>query len=161
MDSDDEELNFGYQGIQLTRQFRALKLWMSFKVFGLDAISQAIAAGFENAEVAERLLRESGAWEIVTPAQMAIVTFRYQPKNGVEELANRVTHDLVERLLEDGYAFASGTRLREKTVMRMCCNNPRTTLADLETSIQLMTRLARQREAELRAESPHRPPAQE
>ena len=42
--SEGEEINFMYQGIQLTRQFRALKLWMSFKVFGLDAISQAIAA---------------------------------------------------------------------------------------------------------------------
>ena len=51
MQSDGEELNFMYQGIQLTRQFRALKLWMSFKVFGLDAISEAIAAGFENAEI--------------------------------------------------------------------------------------------------------------
>ncbi len=147
--SEGEELNFGYQGIQLTRQFRALKLWMSFKVFGLEAISAAIAQGFENAEIAERLLRESGAWEIVTPAQMAIVTFRYQPKNGDAALANRVTRDLVERLLEDGYAFASGTQLRDKTVMRMCCNNPRTTRADLASTIQLMATLARALEAEL------------
>ena len=100
-----------YQGVQLTRQFRALKLWMSFKVFGLDAISRAIDAGFDNAELAEALLRQAGCWEIVTPAQMAIVTFRYQPSGGDEELANRVTHDLVGRLLEDGFAFASGTQL--------------------------------------------------
>ena len=77
--SEGEELNFMYQGIQLTRQFRALKLWMSFKVFGLDAISEAISTGFENSELAEKLLREAGCWEIVTPAQMAIVTFRYRP----------------------------------------------------------------------------------
>ena len=138
----DEELNFMYQGIQLTRQFRALKLWMSFKVFGLDAISRAIDAGFENAELAESLLREAGCWEIVTPAQMAIVTFRYKPVNGDEALANRVTHDLVGRLLEDGYAFASGTQLRDKTVMRICANNPRTTTDDLRKTIALMGRLA-------------------
>ena len=139
---EGEELNFMYQGIQLTRQFRALKLWMSFKVFGLDAISRAIEAGFDNAELAEALLRQAGCWEIVTPAQMAIVTFRYLPSDGDEALANRVTHDLVGQLLEDGFAFASGTQLREKTVLRMCCNNPRTTAEDLEKTVALMGRLA-------------------
>ena len=139
---EGEELNFMYQGIQLTRQFRALKLWMSFKVFGLDAISRAIEAGFDNAELAEALLRQAGCWEIVTPAQMAIVTFRYKPSDGDEALANRVTHDLVGQLLEDGFAFASGTQLREKTVLRMCCNNPRTTAEDLEKTVALMGRLA-------------------
>lgn len=147
---EGEELNFMDQGIQLTRQFRALKLWMSFKVFGLDAISAAIATGFQNAELAERLLRETGRWEIVTRAQMAILTFRYRPANGDAALADRVTHDLVGRLLDDGYAFASGTQLRAKPVMRMCCNNPRTTPDDLEGTIQLMTRLARQLEVEIR-----------
>ena len=138
----DDELNFMYQGVQLTRQFRALKLWMSFKVFGLDAISRAIDAGFDNAELAEALLRQAGCWEIVTPAQMAIVTFRYLPSNGDEALANRVTHDLVGRLLEDGFAFASGTQLGEKTVLRMCCNNPRTTSEDLQGTIRLMSQFA-------------------
>lgn len=146
----DDELNFMYQGVQLTRQFRALKLWMSFKVFGLDAISQAIDAGFENAELAEALLRQAGCWEIVTPAQMAIITFRYQPTNGDEALANRVTHDLVGRLLDDGFAFASGTQLREKTVLRMCCNNPRTAAEDLADTVALMKRLAADLETALR-----------
>lgn len=136
-----EELNYMYQGLQLTRQFRALKLWMTFKVFGLDAISQAIEAGFENAETAEALLREAGCWEIVTPAQMAIVTFRFKPADGDEALANRVTHDLVGALLDNGFAFASGTQLREKTVLRMCCNNPRTTPEDLKETVALMGQL--------------------
>ncbi len=145
----DDELNFMYQGVQLTRQFRALKLWMSFKVFGLDAISQAIETGFDNAELAEKLLRQAGCWEIVTPAQMAIVTFRYKPSGGDEALANRVTHDLVGRLLDDGFAFASGTQLREKTVLRMCANNPRTTAEDLEKTVNLMGRLGAELEASI------------
>ena len=143
----EDERNLMYQGVQLTRQFRALKLWMSFKVFGLDAISRAIEAGFDNAELAERLLRQAGCWEIVTPAQMAIVTFRYRTSDGDEALANQVTHDLVGRLLVDGYAFASGTQLRDKTVLRMCCNNPRTTAEDLQQTVALMGRLAADLEA--------------
>ena len=78
-DEVGEEMNFMYQGIQLTRYFRALKFWMSLKVFGLAAVRVAIERGFELAEMAESLLRSAGSWEIVTPAQMAIVTFRYKP----------------------------------------------------------------------------------
>ena len=105
-----------YQGIQLTRQFRALKLWMSFKVFGLDAISEAIALGFEHAELAERLLRQAGCWEIVTPAQMAIVTFRYKPANGDEALADRVTHELVGLLLGGWFRLCAKRRFCVRTI---------------------------------------------
>ena len=79
-----DEMNFMYQGIQLTRYFRALKFWMSLKVFGLGAMRRAIERGFELAELAESLLRDAGTWEIVTPAQMAIVTFRYKPRDNYE-----------------------------------------------------------------------------
>ncbi|MYH64501.1 MAG: hypothetical protein F4136_02455 [Chloroflexi bacterium] len=126
---------------------------MSFKVFELDAISEAVAQGFANAELAERLLHEAGCWEIVTPAQMAIVTFRYIPANSDAALADEITHRLVGRLLEDGSAFASGTRLRGRPVMRMCTNNPRTTTADLRQTIAIMGRLAANLEKQLR-ESP-------
>ncbi len=49
-----EEMNFMYQGIQLTRCFRALKFWMSLKVFGVAAMRQAIERGFELAEMAKK-----------------------------------------------------------------------------------------------------------
>ncbi len=142
MQQAGDELNFMYQGIQLTRQFRALKLWLSFKVFGLDAISRAIDAGFDNAERAEALLRAAGCWEIVTPAQLAMVTFRYRPADGDAALANRVTHELPAALMDDGFAFASGTQLDGRPVMRLVTNNPRTSEDDLRLTIDLMGRLA-------------------
>ena len=145
-----EEMNFMYQGIQLTRYFRALKFWMSLKVFGLDAMRQAIERGFKLAELAESLLRESDRWELVTPAQMAIVTFRYKPIDGDEALANRVTDELSGAMARNGFAFASTTKLRGKTVMRLCTNNPRTTASDMRQTILLMGRLAQSLEAELR-----------
>jgi len=76
----EEEVNFCDYGIQLTRGFRALKLWMSLKVFGRKAFAAAVSRGFELAAFAENLLRELPNWSIVTPAQMGIVTFRYVPQ---------------------------------------------------------------------------------
>ena len=151
-----EELNFMYQGIQLTRYFRALKLWMTLKVFGLGAMRQAIEGGFKLAEMAESLLRDAGCWEIVTPAQMAIVTFRYKPADGDEALANRVTDELSGALAANGFAFASTTKLLGRTVMRLCTINPRTTPSDLRQTILLMGRLAADLERQLKE-----PPAED
>ena len=145
-----EELNFMYQGIQLTRYFRALKFWMSLKVFGLGAVRRAIERGFELAELAESLLRNAGKWEIVTPAQMAIVTFRYKPADGDNALANRVTDELQGAMAANGFAFASTTMLRGNTVMRLVTNNPRTTASDLRQTVQIMGRLAADLESQLR-----------
>ena len=145
-----EEMNFMYQGIQLTRYFRALKFWMSLKVFGLAAVRQAIERGFELAELAETLLRDAGRWSIVTPAQMAIVTFRYQPTDGDETLAERVTDELQGAMAANGFAFASTTKLNGKTVMRLVTNNPRTTPSDLRQTVQIMGRLAADLERQLR-----------
>ena len=149
-DEVGQEMNFMYQGIQLTRYFRALKFWMSLKVFGLSAVRQAIERGFELAEMAESLLRKAGKWEIVTPAQMAIVTFRYQPADGDEALANRVTEELQGAMAANGFAFASTTVLRGKTVMRLVTNNPRTTPSDLRQTVLIMGRLAVDLERQLR-----------
>ena len=145
-----EEMNFMYQGIQLTRYFRALKFWMSLKVFGLGAMRSAIERGIQLAELAESLLRDSGRWEIVTPAQLAMVTFRYQPTDGDEALANRVTDELSGAMAVNGFAFASTTKLRGKTVMRLCTNNPRTTSSDMRQTIVLMGRLAAELESEIK-----------
>ncbi len=150
MEQAGEERNFMYQGIQLTRQFRALKLWMSFKIFGLDAIREAIDAGFDAAQRAEALLRQAGCWQIITPAQLAMVTFRYRPAAGDDALADRVTQGLVGALMADGFAFASGTRLGGKPVLRLVCNNPRATAEDLRQTIDLLGRLARALEADIR-----------
>lgn len=144
-----EEMNYMYQGIQLTRYFRALKFWMSLKVFGLGAMRQAIERGFKLAELVESLLRESGKWEIVTPAQMAIVTFRYKPSDGNQALADAVTDQLMGAMAANGFAFASTTKLLGRPVMRLVTNNPRTTPSDLRQTVILMGRLAAELEAEL------------
>ena len=52
-----EEVNFAERGVQLSRQFRALKLWMSLQVFGRRAFAAAVERGFQIAELAEAELR--------------------------------------------------------------------------------------------------------
>lgn len=141
---DQEAVNFADYGIQLTRGFRALKLWMTIQVFGLDGLAAAVARGFELAEQAEALLREDRRWRVVTPAQMAIVSFRWETPGKTEEELDEIQVGIMEGLKAGGYAVATTTVLRGQTVLRLCTINPRTTEEDLRGTIAEMARLGRE-----------------
>ncbi|HYH78338.1 MAG TPA: aminotransferase class V-fold PLP-dependent enzyme, partial [Longimicrobium sp.] len=84
-DLSAEEVNFRDWGVQLTRGFRALKLWLSIQTFGLAAFRAAVDRGIDLAEIAEDELRGSPEWEVLTPAQLGIVTFRHHPRDGLDD----------------------------------------------------------------------------
>lgn len=138
-----EEVNFGNYGVQLTRSFRALKLWLSLKTFGLAAFREAIARGIELAEIAERELRTTEGWEIVTPAQLAVVTFRFNPPNLDTAAVDALQGRMVEAMLADGYALATSTVLEGRPALRFCTINPRTTDEEIRETVRRMTAMAR------------------
>src|SRR3954447_26156171 len=107
------EIHFCDYGIQLTRSFRALKVWLSFQTFGLDAFRSAIDRGFELAEFAERELRSRPGWEILTPAQMATVCFRFCQDDALQTR-------LIERMMVDGYALLTSTKVHDVVALRLC-----------------------------------------
>jgi len=121
--------------VQLTRSTRALKLWMSLKVFGVDAFRRAITEGLEMAELAEAELGRRPGWRIVTPAQLAIVSFRYEPSGMPPEDSEAINRRLVEKMRDDGFALLTSTILNEQTVLRLCTINPRTTRDDIRQTI--------------------------
>jgi glutamate/tyrosine decarboxylase-like PLP-dependent enzyme len=129
-------VEFRNRGLQLTRGSRALKLWLSLRVFGLDAFRAAIARGLALADHAEALLRERGGWEVVSPAQLAVVCFRREHHDDAQ------TDAMVRAAVADGYAAPSTTVVRGRTVARLCTINPRTTAADIAGTIERLERLA-------------------
>ena len=130
------EVNPCDYGIQLTRGFRALKVWMSIQYFGLDAFRAAVERGFVLAEIAERKLRDMANWELVTPAQMGIVCFR---RREVDEKFYPRLHDA---MLRDGFALATSTVLNGRTALRLCTINPRTTEEDISNTLDWLDALA-------------------
>jgi aromatic-L-amino-acid/L-tryptophan decarboxylase len=134
-------VDFRNRGLQLSRGSRALKLWLSLRVFGLDNFRDAISHGIALAEHAESVLRRRAGWEVVSPAQLGIVCFRRVAAGvGAEDL-DRVNDELVRAAVVDGYAAPSSTVLEGRTVIRLCTINPRTTFADVETTIERLERL--------------------
>jgi aromatic-L-amino-acid/L-tryptophan decarboxylase len=144
-DSDraTEEVNFRDWGVQLTRGFRAFKLWMTVQVFGMDALRQAVAWGVRLAEAAEEELRASDAWEVVTPAQLGIVTFRFRAGDADPAAADDLQRRITSALTAEGFAVLSTTELRGRTVLRLCTINPRTTEDDVRETVRRLERIGR------------------
>ena len=143
LESKEAEVNFCDYGIQLSRSFRALKLWMSLKVFGLAAFRDAIARGFFLAEFAESLLKSSSHWEVVTPASMGIITFRFVADGVPKQDIDLVNQQIVDETLKEGFATVSATSLRGRKVLRLCTVNPRTTEDDLRQTLQRLEHFGR------------------
>lgn len=138
----EEEVNFCDYGVQLTRGFRALKLWMSLKIFGLEAFRGAVARGFALAELAETLVRQAPGWELITPAQMGLVTFRYAPAARPAAETDAINRRIADALIADGFAALTTTVLGGRTVLRLCTINPRTTEADIRETFLRLDRFA-------------------
>ncbi len=149
--AEEEEINYYDYGVQLTRGFRALKLWLSLKTFGAAAFRDAINRGFDLAEFAEGVLRQSNCWQIITPATMGIVTFRFVAEGCSESEINEIHRRMVEMMSEDGFAFANSTALRGQTVMRLCTINPRTTEEDIRATINQLERFGRELQTGIKA----------
>ena len=130
---EGEEIAFRDRGPQLSRGSRAMKLWLSMQVFGLDAFRAGIDRCIDLAEHAEALVGATPGFEVVTPAQLAVVTFH----------ARDADNDaLAQRVVDDGYTAPSTTVLRGRTVLRMCTINPRTSDDELERSVARIAELA-------------------
>jgi aromatic-L-amino-acid/L-tryptophan decarboxylase len=129
------ETNPADYGIQLSRGFRALKVWLSMNTFGLAAFRDAITRGFELAEFAERELRRRPHCEILSPAEMGIVAFRFGKDDALQT-------KLVDLMLRDGFAFLTSTVLNGVIALRLCTINPRTTEADITQTIDRLEKFA-------------------
>ncbi len=129
-------------GVELSRNFRALKLWMSLKTHGVEAFRQAMEWNLHLARVAEQAIRELPHWRVVSPATMGIVAFRYEPPELSAEQADALNRALVDAMLNDGFALVSSTVLRGRVALRMCTLNPRATEADVRETVRRLNEFA-------------------
>ncbi len=137
-----EDVNFFERGIQLTRSFKALKLWLSMRTFGLAAFRDGIQVGFDLSDFAQEWLEASGKWEIVTPSQMGIVTFRWKQTGLSDAETDALTARMVDRLREDGYATVMSTMLRGRPALRLCPIHWAATTGEMAATLERLTRFA-------------------
>ena len=137
-----EHPNFGDRGLQLSRSFRALKVWMSIQTFGMKAFRAAVTRGIELASEAEAWIRASDDLELANPASLSVVCFRFNPRDpdlSVEQL--EALNDRIQaRVIDTGIAMMSSTRLRGVYWLRLCILNHTTTWEDVRTTLEAIER---------------------
>lgn len=149
--TEADQVNYWDLGCELTRPMRAMKLWLTLQVLGADAVGEAIAHGYQLAQWTEEALRQRPGWEIVSPAQLAIVNFRRVQPGLSPEATDALNRAISQRALEDGFATVLTTQLQGRTVLRICAIHPDATQADMQETVH---RLAAYGAAELANRAP-------
>jgi glutamate/tyrosine decarboxylase-like PLP-dependent enzyme len=129
-------------GIELTRPARHMKLWFTLQVLGTEAIENMINWGIELAIHAEEKLRSLDHWEITSPANLAILTFRYAPPHLDEIVLDRLNETISKEMIARNVAVMFTTILDGKVCLRMCTINPNTTMNEITYVIQVVEDVA-------------------
>ena len=125
------EVNFSDMGLQLTRGWRALKVWLSIQTLGLDAFRDAIDRSLDLAAHAQARIEATPELELMSPAQLGIVCFRRR-FDGDEDSQAALNAALVARLEATGEALVSSTRLHGAYAIRLCVLNHTSRAEDVD-----------------------------
>ena len=134
--------NFSDRSLQLSRSFRALKIWISVQVFGMSALRQAVSRGMDLAAQAQDYVRESPFLELLNPASLGVVCFRFNPgKNNIDENGlEQLNRTVLARIFWEDPAFLSSTSLKGIFALRLCIINHNTTWDDVRETLEAVKR---------------------
>lgn len=133
---------FSEYGLQLSRGFKALKVWMSVKEHGLDRFGRLIDRNLAQAQELAALLDATPGFAVMAPVVTNIVCFRCEP-DGLDEAAlNAFNEELLVRLHESGVAAPSHTTLGGRYCLRAAIVNHRTAGDDLRVMVEELSRIA-------------------
>ncbi|VUC38061.1 unnamed protein product [Clonostachys rosea] len=142
---EDEEIpNFWNYTMELTRpSSRAMKLWFTLRVMGVDRIGKMIDHGFALAERAEEELHKLPDWEITSRASVGVITFRYAPKGASENRLDEINTAVSRSLVSNNTAGILTTKVRGKVALRICALSPHLSLEDMSKIVRTADQLAR------------------
>lgn len=135
------KLWFSEYGLQLTRQFRALKVWMSVKEHGLDRFGRMIDRNVAQAKYLGELIEDEKPLELVAPISLDIVCFRYNPGDMDTDTLNALNKAILIELQESGIAAPSYTTLGGKYCLRVAIANHRSRYADFDILVREVLRI--------------------
>ncbi|HEX9919197.1 MAG TPA: aminotransferase class I/II-fold pyridoxal phosphate-dependent enzyme [Pyrinomonadaceae bacterium] len=155
-ETEDESFAFFDYGVELSRRFRALKIWMLLRYYGAETIVAAITEDNLLAAYFGARVEAAEDFELLAPVELSICCFRYVPPGARPRLASadeaeraRVEGDLDElneRIMRavqrDGRAYVSNASLRGRFALRACIINFRTTRRDIEATLDIIREAA-------------------
>lgn len=128
-------------GLELSRSFRALKVWFTFKTYGLKKLGQAVSYNCYLSGLLAKRINDSTYFEAILQPASTIVTFKLRRVKNIER-HNQICETIVIRLQLSGEAVFSLTRQGDYRVIRAAITNHRTRESDINYVVERLEQLA-------------------
>ena len=134
--TDDPVEGFAFfdQTIELSRRFRALKLWLSLRYHGLGAFRAAITENLAQAKLLAELIEAEPSLELLAPVELSAVCFRWT--NGEIDMLNRRNEAILRDVNQAGHVWLSNASVRGSVGLRVCITNHRKTAQDVHRVVE-------------------------
>ena len=124
--AEEGTYDFMNYGLQLGRRFRALKLWMVIRMYGVEGLQEVLRKHISLAEEFAGWVRDSQDFEMMAPVPFSTVCFRAKPPHFPEEKLNDLNENLMHAVNQTGEMYISHTKLHNKITLRLAIGNMRT-----------------------------------
>jgi aromatic-L-amino-acid decarboxylase len=142
--ADEHMSDFAFwdYGPELSRRFRALKVWFALKLHGVHAIAAAIESNIQVARQLADAIDASDDFERLAPVPLSIVCFRHAPRHVAAQDLDALNRRLMVDVQRDGDAYLSNAVLGGAFALRACIVNYRTAPGDAERVLSAIRRVA-------------------
>lgn len=125
-------------GSQLSRGFKAFKIWSALQTFGVEAFKSATDHTLDLAQYMAELVEAERDLELIAPVPLTAVCFQIKNASEADHAA------ALAQLNEEGTAFLNPVRLDGRHGLRACVSNFRTTRSDIDLVVARVAGIARQ-----------------
>ncbi len=119
-------------GLQVSRYFRSLKVWMGLKEHGLNKYGRLVQQNCDQAQYLAGLIEDTPELELLAPVASNVVCFRFRVPGLPDAALNELNSKIPMMLMGMGVAMISDTKLKGKTALRVCIVNHRSSREDFD-----------------------------
>lgn len=123
---------FFERGPELSRRFRALKVWMVMRHFGTAELGRMIEHDVRVAGTLARKIEEAPDMELLAPVPLSTVCFRYAPAGADEAALDRINREILDALQKEAVVYPTHAEIKGRFAIRACILNPRTREEDVD-----------------------------
>lgn len=144
--SDDEAFAYWDYGVELSRRFRALKVWLTLSYYGVRRIAEAVSNDISLAAYMGELVFGAEDFELLAPVELSICCFRYIPAGWKtsDPRLDQLNERVMSRVQTSGRAYLSNATVKGHFALRACITNFRTTKSDIELTLETIRDAARE-----------------
>ena len=144
--SDAEAFAYWDYGVELSRRFRALKVWLTLSYYGVRRIAEAVTNDISLAAYLGELVFAAEDFQLLAPVELSICCFRYMPAGWKtsDPRLDQLNERVMSRVQTSGRAYLSNATVDGHFALRACITNFRTTKSDIELTLETIRDAARQ-----------------